>query len=130
MSEEDIAATPVQSYYFGSSIFDERNNISAGELKEVEEKVRKEVIEGYEDFIKFFFNLNNKMSFAQYFGTEGSGSFKKYEEVLTSDAEQDFATVLEERLKDFQDSDPFEDSLFFYPLWGGIFRLAAYISQH
>mgnify|MGYP006805757901 CR=1 FL=1 len=71
---------------------------------------------------------NEKMSFAQYFGIEDNGAFTRYEEVLTEDAEQDFATVLVERLKDFQQKDSFEDSLFFYPLSGGIFRLAAFIS--
>lgn len=129
MSQADIEATPVKSYFFGSSIFDKRNNISAGELKELDDEVREEVIKGYKDFIQFFFNLNKKMSYAQYFGIEDNGSFEQFEKVLVGDAEQDFATVLEERLKDFQDADPFEDSLFFYPLSGGLFRLAAFISQ-
>ena len=129
MNQADIDTTPVKSYYFGSSIFDKKNNISAGELRELDNKTIKEVIKGYEDFIKFFFNLNKKMSFAQYFGIEDNGSFEKFEKVLVGDAEQDFATVLEERLKDFQEADPFEDSLFFYPLSGGLFRLAAFISQ-
>ena len=59
-----------------------------------------------------------------------NGVFKRFESVLTEFADQDFSTVLEERLKDFEDSDGFEDSLFFYPLTGGIFRLAQYISDN
>ena len=129
MGAADIASAPSKAYFFGSSILDGEDIILAEELKRLNQSDVKEVIDNYKDFIKFFFNLNKKMSFAQYFGIEDNGSFGKFAEILIQDAEQDFATVLEERLKDFQDSDSFEDSLFFYPLSGGIFRLAAYISQ-
>lgn len=107
---------------------DGKESILAEELENLPADIVNEVIENYKEFIKFFFKLNEKMSFAQYFGIEDNGAFAKYEEVLIEDAEQDFATVLGERLKDFQQKDSFEDSLFFYPLSGGIFRLAAFIS--
>lgn len=128
MSKTDIEATPSKSYFFGTSILDNKETILAEELKDLPNDIVKEVIDNYKQFIKFFFKLNKKMSFAQYFGIEDNGTFIKYEQILTEDAEQDFATVLYERLKDFQNADSFEDSLFFYPLSGGIFRLAAFIS--
>lgn len=128
MSQEDIDATPSKAYFFGTSILDGKESILAEELENLPADIVNEVIENYKEFIKFFFKLNEKMSFAQYFGIEDNGAFAKYEEVLIEDAEQDFATVLGERLKDFQQKDSFEDSLFFYPLSGGIFRLAAFIS--
>lgn len=129
MTATDIASTPSKAYFFGSSLLDSKDYILAEELREIDSLFVKEVIDNYKEFVKFFFNLNKKMSFAQYFGIEDNGLFEKFEEILIEDAEQDFATVLEERLKDFQDSDSFEDTLFFYPLSGGMFRLAAYISQ-
>ena len=128
MSQEDIDATPSKTYFFGTSILDGKESILAEELENLPADIVNEVIENYKEFIKFFFKLNEKMSFAQYFGIEDNGALAKYEEVLIEDAEQDFATVLGERLKDFQQKDSFEDSLFFYPLSGGIFRLAAFIS--
>lgn len=129
MTAKDIESTPSKAYFFGASELDRKNNMTAEELRTLQPTVIREVIDNYKEFVHFFFNLNKKMSFAQYFGIEDNGSFEKLAQILTDDAEQDFATVLEERLKDFQDSDSFEDSLFFYPLSGGIFRLAAYISQ-
>ena len=129
MTKADIDNTPGKQFYFGTAILDDRDEISAGNIQGLASEILPDVIANYERFIKFFFSLNSKMSFAQYFGIEDNGLFKQYEEVLLEYADQDFTTVLEERLKDFQETDNFEDSMFFYPLSGGIFRLAKYISE-
>ena len=129
MTAGDIDINPTKAYFFGTATLDSKETIRAEELKEINSTVVQEVVANYNEFIRFFFALNKRMSFAQYFGIEDNGSFNKFAAILTENAEQDFATVLEERLKDFQDADSFEDSLFFYPLAGGIFRLAAYISK-
>lgn len=128
MSEDDIDQTPKKEYYYGSTKLDSMESFPASELNDSDEYA-KEIVNNYKIFIDFFFDLNKKFSFAQHFGIEDNGAFDKYTKILTDYAEQDFATVLEERKKDFQDTDDFEDSLFFYPLSGGLFRLAAYIAQ-
>lgn len=128
MTEDDIDETPKKAYFYGSEKLDSHESVLASELNSPDELVG-EIVNNYKSFIKFFFDLNKSFSYAQYFGIEDNGSFEKYSKVLTEYAEQDFATVLEERMKDFQESDSFEDSLFFYPLSGGLFRLAAYISN-
>lgn len=131
MSQIDIDSTPGKQYYFGAAILDDDNNLIRTEaLRQMSKDLMNQVVSGYKEFIKFFFSLNKEFSFAQYFGIEDNGVFKRFESVLTEFADQDFSTVLEERLKDFEDSDGFEDSLFFYPLTGGIFRLAQYISDN
>lgn len=129
MTNDDIEATPSKQFYFGSPILDDKDFITASEVGELSDSVLKELVENYNEFINFFFNLSEKMSFAEFFGIEDNGSFEKYKEVLTDYAEQDCKTVLDERLKDFQDNDNFEDSIFFYPISGGIARLAKYISE-
>lgn len=129
MSREDIETTPSKQYYFGTNILDEQEKFNAGMLKEIIPQLMPQVVSNYKKFIKFFFALDTRMSFAQYFGIKDDGLFKDFEQVLTEYADQDFTTVLEERLNDFQENDDFEDSLFFYPLSGGIFRLAQYISN-
>ena len=129
MTKADIDNTPEKQFYFGTSILDNRDEISAGDIQGLVRDILPDVVANYKRFIEFFFSLNSKMSFAQYFGIEDNGLFKQYEDVLLEYADQDFTTVLEERLKDFQETDSFEDSMFFYPLSGGIFRLAQFISE-
>ena len=128
MTEADIDDTPRKAYFYGATKLDSIESILASDLNNPDIFVD-EIVNNYKSFVKFFFGINRKFSFAQYFGIEDNGSFERYYNVLTEYAEQDFATVLEERMKDFQESDSFEDSLFFYPLSGGLFRLAAYISN-
>lgn len=128
MSQTNIDETPSKEYYFGSKSLDAKNVIYASELNS-SNTYSEEVLENYKEFIKFFFSLNKEFSFARYFGIEDNGAFDSYAKVLQDFAEQDFKTVLEERINDFQESDPFEDSLFFYPIIGGLFRLAAFISN-
>ena len=129
MAKADIDNTPEKQFYFGISVLDDRDEISAGDIQGLVKEILPDVVANYERFIKFFFSLNSKISFAQYFGIEDNGLFKQYEDILLEYADQDFTTVLEERLKDFQETDSFEDSMFFYPLSGGIFRLAQFISE-
>ena len=130
MTFADINIEPSKEYFFGSSSLDDKNKINAQEGILSAGNVVKEVLTLYSSFIEFFFKLNESVSFAQYFGIEDNGSFEEYKKILTEHAEEDFATVLEDRLKDFQETDDFEDSLFFYPLCGGIFRLAQYIANN
>lgn len=129
MTSSEIAVEPSKEYFFGAASLDQKTSIHAEENILAAEGVVKEILESYHNFIEFFFDLNKEISFAQYFGIEDNGQFEEYKEILKSHAEEDFATVLEDRLKDFQDTDNFEDSLFFYPLCGGIFRLAQYIAN-
>lgn len=131
MNQTDIDSIPGKQYYFGASILDDENNLIRTEaVRHMSTDIMTQVVSGYKEFVKFFFSLNKEFSFAQYFGIEDNGVFKRFESELTKYADEDFSTVLEERLKDFEDADGFEDSLFFYPLNGGIFRLAQYISEN
>ena len=129
MSKSDIDAAPSKQYYFGTDILDNQESFKAGALKNITPQLMQQVVNNYKTFIKFFFALDRKMSFSKHFGIKDDGLFEEFEQVLVEYADQDFTTVLEERLNDFQENDDFEDSLFFYPLSGGIFRLAQYISN-
>lgn len=130
MSAEEIAVTPSKEYFYGAESLDNELKIFANEENLSKKLVVEEVLDSYYKFIDFFFELNNDVSYSQYFGIEDNGNFNDYKRILKEHAEEDFATVLEDRLKDFQEADVFEDSLFFYPLCGGIFRLAQYIADN
>lgn len=129
MPKADTSLTPDKQYYFGTDILDSVDNITAGALRDKVPQLMEQVVKNYKEFIRFFFSLDNKMSFAKYFGIEDNGLFEEFKTVLLEYADQDFTTVLEDRLNDFQDNEDFEDSMFFYPLSGGIFRLAQFISN-
>lgn len=99
-------------------------------LKDVDAAAIKEVITFYNKFIEYFFELNSKFSFEKKFGINTQRNFDDYKEILLEHAQEDLASVLDVRRAERNDPDAeLEDSTFFFPLAGGLNRLAYYISK-
>lgn len=112
----------------GSEAFDSSRKL----FSNISDVVESEVIESYNKFIDFFFSMNNikECKFYDNFGIENS-NFNKYKDILKEYAAEDLSTVLEARKKELKDDDSeINDSLFFYPLFGGINRLSNYIASN
>ena len=99
-------------------------------LRDVDDTVSKEVMQFYNCFIEYFFSLNAKFSFEKKFGIQTQKDFEKYKEILLEHAREDLAAVLDLRRTEHDDPDAeLEDSLFFFPMAGGLNRLTAYIAE-
>lgn len=133
MNDKAVNSTPPKEYYFGAHLLDDSKDIIKAESLKDDEQTKilwEQVKATYKQFIETFFDINKKLSFKDSFGISTENLFGEFKDILTKKAEEDFYTVLGERLKDFDNSDIFEDSPFFYPLYGGMFRLAQYISEN
>ena len=113
----------------GSATLD---NFTQPRYKDITDGVRREVLDDYLRFVEFFFHLNDKYSFAKYFGVANEREFADFRNILTEKAEQDFNKVLAARRDDMEgeENPEINDSLFFIPLTGGISRLAYHIASH
>lgn len=112
----------------GSETFDSSNKL----FSNINDIVEKEVINEYTNFIDFFFSMNDNKAcrFYDKFGIENS-DFATYKTILTEYAAEDLNTVIDARRKELKEDDSeINDSLFFYPLSGGINRLSNYIANN
>lgn len=131
MINEDFEINTPQLKYniSGSKTFDSGNKV----FGRVNETVMREVQQSYIEFVNFFFKLDGKKGFRykDAFGLD-SQNFSKYRQELLEHADEDIASVLDARLKEANNDSNAEvdDSLFFFPLAGGINRLAYFISQN
>lgn len=99
-------------------------------LKDIDSIAIDEIISFYNKFIEYFFELNSKYSFEKKFGINTQRNFDAYKEILLEHAQEDLAAVLDVRRSERNDPDAeLEDSAFFFPLAGGLNRLAYYISK-
>ena len=101
-------------------------------LRDVDEQAINEGVDFYDRFVDYFFSLNGKYSFERKFGINTQRNFSEYREILLEHAHEDLAAVLDARKTERQDPEAeLEDSIFFFPLAGGLNRLSYYISnQH
>ena len=98
-------------------------------LRDVNEVAAAEVMDYYHKFIDYFFSLNAKFSFEKKFGIQTQKDFETYKKILLEHAREDLAAVLDVRRSEHDDPDAeLEDSLFFFPLAGGLNRLTAFIA--
>ena len=99
-------------------------------LRNVDAKAASEVMRFYEGFVNYFFALNAKFSFEKKFGIQTQKDFARYKEILLEHAQEDLAAVIDLRRTEHDDPDAeLEDSLFFFPMAGGINRLTAFIAE-
>ena len=99
-------------------------------LRDVDNVVINQGVSFYETFIEYFFGLNSKYSFEKKFGINTQRSFPEYKRILLEHAHEDLAAVLDARKAERNDPDAeLEDSIFFFPLAGGLNRLSYYISN-
>ena len=119
----------ITEFCTGSKLLD---SLNVPRYKDVNDAVRAEVLKAYLDFVDYFFRLNEKFSFAKYFGVSNEREFKQFRTVLTEKAEQDFNKAMESRADEMADEEnpEIKDSLFFIPLTGGISRLADHIAKN
>ena len=119
----------ITEFCTGSKLLD---TLNVPRYKDVNDAVRAEVLKAYLDFVDYFFQLNEKFSFAKYFGVSNEREFKQFRTVLTEKAEQDFNKAMESRADEMADEEnpEIKDSLFFIPLTGGISRLADHIAKN
>lgn len=100
-------------------------------LRDVDEVAINQGVSFYEEFIDYFFSLNSKYSFEKKFGINTQRSFPEYKQILLEHAHEDLAAVLDARKAERNDPEAeLEDSIFFFPLAGGLNRLSYYISNH
>ncbi len=124
---DDVEA--ITQFRTGSATLD---RLALPRYKDVTDAVRDEVLAGYGAFVDYFFSLNQKYSFAKYFGVSNEREFSLFRTILTEKAEQDFNKAIEARRDSMTDEEnpELKDSLFFIPLTGGISRLALHIAQN
>lgn len=116
-------------YWFAASEDIESKGVNV-RVKDVDEAAVSEVVDFYERFIDYFFGLNARFSFEKNFGIDTQKSFADYRNLLLEHAHEDTAAMLEKRKSESNDPETeLEDSMFFFPLAGGLNRLAAFISN-
>ncbi len=130
MDTDDFIAdvNSLRCFFIGAPSADKSTNVA---LDDIDDLTEREVLQLYRRFVNYFFDLDNQFSFADKFGVSNQENFDTYKKILTEKDSEDLATVLDERrkaMKGFKNPE-LDDSLFFFPLWGGINRLAFYISD-
>lgn len=96
----------------------------------ITEEVKEEVLETYRHFVNYFFSIDRKFSFMDNFGIDNS-HLGNYRGILLDKADEDLSTVIEEREKEAKKPDAeTTDSMFFYPIAGGLNKLAYFISKN
>jgi hypothetical protein len=107
-----------------------RNDITDSSIKykDIDKKVRNNVIENIEDFFSLFSNLNKKINFKNEFGISQS-SLEIFNEIRSEDLEDLLMAGLESITKDTEINEPLSETLFFYPLVGKINQLATQINE-
>lgn len=130
MKDDDVVSnSDGLRYWFAASETVEKKGVNV-RVKDVDEASIDEVVDFYRHFIDYFFGLNTRFSFEKNFGIDTQKSFAYYRGLLLEHAHEDSAAMLERRREERDDPDTeLEDSLFFFPLAGGLNRLAAYISS-
>lgn len=130
MRDEDVVDDSDElRYCFTASPSLERKNMHL-RLKDVDSQAMSEVMTFYRNFVEYFFGLNSKFSFEKKFGIQTQRNFDAYKDILLEHAQEDLAAVLDVRKAERNDPDAeLEDSLFFFPLTGGLNRLSYYISN-
>jgi len=99
-------------------------------LRDIDNEAINQGVAFYESFVNYFFDLNRKFSFEKKFGINTQRSFPEYKQILLEHAHEDLAAVLDARKAERNDPEAeLEDSIFFFPLAGGLNRLSYYISN-
>jgi hypothetical protein len=95
------------------------------------EDVVSSVVAEVSSFIDFFFALNGRYNYYQYFGIDGKG-FVEYKDILKSRLKSDLIDGIRQKLAEVEGNADVEitETLFFYPLIGAINRLANSIQKN
>lgn len=126
--EDVIDDTEELCYCFAASAKIE--NMHHARLRDIDNEAINQGVAFYESFVNYFFDLNRKFSFEKKFGINTQRSFPEYKRILLEHAQEDLAAVLDARKEERNDPEAeLEDSIFFFPLAGGLNRLSYYISN-
>lgn len=125
-ADANVNVNNIQFNVSGSDIFDSADKT----FTNLTDSVEAEVVNSYNDFVRLFISIDKKFNYRDNFGIDNS-KLKEYSKVLTEYADEDLASRIKDRRNEAsQDDAEISDSLFFYPLAGGINRLAYYIATH
>lgn len=93
--------------------------------KNLNASVENSIVEEYENFIDWVFNLNKELSFKNYFGINPS-HLDTYRMFLKENVLDDLKSGIAEKMKELDGDHEvnLEETLFFYPLIGGLNNLA------
>lgn len=92
---------------------------------QIDSKIENDVVEEYNNFINWFFSLNREISFKNNFGINQT-HLEAYKECLKENALDNLKIALQEKKKELKGDldENIDETLFFYPLIGGINHLA------
>ncbi len=92
---------------------------------QIDSRIENDVIEEYNNFVDWFFSLNKELSFKNNFGINQT-HLEAYKECLKENALDNLKIALQEKKKELKGDldENIEETLFFYPLIGGINHLA------
>src|SRR5690606_12200825 len=98
--------------------------------REINDSLVDSVVGEYNAFIKLFFDLNAKINFSREFGMN-PGNLETHQNLLQSKAREYLLIGIEQKLEELEEDGQatINESLFFYPLIGGINRLAYAIAE-
>ena len=117
-------------YWYAASETVEKKGVNV-RVSDINETSISEVVDFYKRFVDYFFGLNARFSFEKNFGIDTQKCFEAYRQLLLEHAHEDTAAMLEKRKAERDDPEAeLEDSLFFFPLAGGLNRLAYFISTN
>lgn len=124
--DANVNVSNIQFNVSGSHSFDS----SEKTFNNLTEDVENEILISYKNFIRLFISIDKKFKYRDNFGIDNS-SLQVYGNVLMEYADEDLTNMIKSRRDESMQSDAeISDSLFFYPLAGGINRLAYYIATH
>jgi len=124
MIDEEIEIEDIKSVLLG----DTTNRLIENqplEYKDISEELIESVLKEYRFFIDQFFGLHTRLNFSKEFGVNPA-TISIAQEALTAKAKEYLLLGIEQRVKELNDDESvaITESLFFYPLIGGLNALA------
>jgi len=92
---------------------------------DLDDETERAVVKEFSNFINTLFDIHKEFNFSNYFGINPT-HLNKYKEILLEDAMEFLKSGIEEKKNDLNGNNEtkLEETLFFYPLIGGLNRLA------
>jgi hypothetical protein len=107
------------------TVFTSNNNSNELKYSELNNNVQDKIIEEYSEFINWFFDLNSKFKFKDKLEINPT-HFEKYKQYLKEDMHDNLSKGIEAKKLELNGNfdEELKETLFFYPLLGGLNNLA------
>lgn len=125
----DLSLTTDQINEIKEVLVGDSNNRLVSKTKitfnDISDELLDEVKEEYQNFIELLFSINSEMNFNDYFDIS-TGKIESYKKILVENTMEFLRQGLNERQNELNNNigTPLDESLFFYPLIGGLNKLA------